>query len=167
MRIIECDRCHKRFNKDAKKTGYVNLDKRDIKTGELDGNREFDDWDLCDDCMDKIRDFMRPAVKQEREPDRPGSNVPKQPTVPPMPIKPKASIKRPIADGTKYSAVTPEKIELIKELAREGKTVKEISELVGVSDPTVRKYKREVDNEDADQIEKIFFGEVPENETDL
>lgn len=23
MRIIECDRCHKRFNKDAKKTGYV------------------------------------------------------------------------------------------------------------------------------------------------
>lgn len=33
MRIIECDRCHKRFKKDAKKTGYVNLDQRDIKTG--------------------------------------------------------------------------------------------------------------------------------------
>ena len=170
MRIIECDRCHKRISNDAVKIGYISLDTQDVKTGDLDGKNEFEGWDLCDDCMDKIRDFMRPAVKavkQEREPDRPGSNVPKQPTVPPMPIKPKASIKRPIADGTKYSAVTPEKIEQIKELAREGKLVKEISELVGVSDPTVRKYKREVDNEDADQIEKMFFGEVPENETDL
>ena len=45
--------------------------------------------------------------------------------------------------------------------------MKEISELVGVSDPTVRKYKREVDNDDADKMEKIFFGEMTENETDL
>ena len=59
MRIIECDRCHKRFNKDAKKTGYVNLDQRDIKTGGLEGNSEFDDWDVCDDCMQRIRDFVR------------------------------------------------------------------------------------------------------------
>jgi len=35
MRLIECDRCHKRFNKDAKKTGYVNLDLRDIGSGAM------------------------------------------------------------------------------------------------------------------------------------
>lgn len=72
MRIIECDRCHKRFNKDAKKTGYVNLDQRDINTGALDGNSEFDDWDICPDCMEKIRDFVRMVPKVRQEPDRPG-----------------------------------------------------------------------------------------------
>ena len=157
MRIIECDRCHKRISNDAVKIGYISLDTQDVKTGDLDGKNEFEGWDLCDECMKEITDFvqhMRPAVQI---PD--GFKA--------VDAKPRASIKRPIADGTKYSAVTPEKIEQIKELAREGKTVKEISELVGVSDPTVRKYKREVDNEDADQIEKMFFGEVPENEADL
>ena len=158
MRIIECDRCHKRIEgKDE--IGYVALDWRSVKTGDLAGENTLDSWDFCDECMKEITDFVQhmspPPVAQVTE-------APKA-----TDTKPRASIKRPIADGTKYSAVTPEKIEQIKELAREGKTVKEISELVGVSDPTVRKYKREVDNEDADQIEKMFFGEVPENETDL
>lgn len=156
MRIIECDRCHKRIeSKDE--VGYVALDWRSVKSGDLAGANTLDSWDFCDECMKEITDFvqhMRPAVQV---PD--GFKA--------VDAKPKASIKRPIADGTKYAAVTPEKVEQIKELAREGKTVKEISELVGVSDPTVRKYKREVDNEDADKMEKIFFGEVTENETDL
>lgn len=155
MRIIECDRCHKRIEgKDE--IGYVALDWRSVKTGDLAGANTLDSWDFCDECMKEITDFvqhMRPAVYPD------GFKA--------VDVKPKASIKRPIADGTKYSAVTPEKIEQIKTLAREGKTVKEISELVGVSDPTVRKYKREIDNEDADKMEKIFFGEVTENETDL
>ena len=71
MRIIECDRCHKRI-KGVSKTGYVNLDQRDIKTGGLDGNSEFDDWDICPDCMEKIRDFVRmvPQVRQEPDPAR-------------------------------------------------------------------------------------------------
>lgn len=68
MRIIECDRCHKRFNKDAKKTGYVNLDLRDIGSGGLDGNSEFDDRDICPDrcpksnttyCVGVINDSKR------------------------------------------------------------------------------------------------------------
>lgn len=41
--------------------------------------------DICDDCMQKIRDFVRMVPPVRQEPDRPGSNVPKQPTVPPMP----------------------------------------------------------------------------------
>ena len=156
MRIIECDRCHKRIeSKDE--VGYVALDWRSVKSGDLAGANTLDNWDFCDECMKEITDFVQHI--------RPAVQVPEGFRA--IDVKPKASIKRPIADGTKYSAVTPEKIEQIKELAREGKTVKEISELVCVSDPTVRKYKREVDNEDADQIEKMFFGEVPENETDL
>ncbi len=81
MRIIECDRCHKRFNKDAKKTGYVNLDQRDIKTGELDGNREFDDWDICPDCMEKIREFVRKVSPKAEKPEgeKPKATIKKMP----------------------------------------------------------------------------------------
>ena len=57
MRLIVCDRCRQEIN-GASKTGYINLDKRDITTGELEGNREFDEWDLCDDCLMQIRDFV-------------------------------------------------------------------------------------------------------------
>lgn len=133
MRIIECDRCHKRFNKDAKKTGYVNLDQRDINTGALDGNSEFDDWDVCDDCMQKIRDFVRMVPPE-------GFKA--------VEIKPKATIKKPVP-GT---ALTQEKIDLIKQLARDGKTVKEICDYTGVSDPTVRKYKKEVCDETTEPV---------------
>ena len=60
MRLIVCDRCRQEIN-GVKKTGYINLDKRDIATGELEGNREFDEWDLCDDCLMQIRDFLHMA----------------------------------------------------------------------------------------------------------
>ena len=60
MRLIVCDRCRQEIN-GVKKTGYINLDKRDIATGVLEGNREFDEWDLCDDCMMQIRDFVHMA----------------------------------------------------------------------------------------------------------
>ena len=119
MRIIECDRCHKRFNKDAKKTGYVNLDQRDINTGALDGNSEFDDWDICPDCMEKIRDFVL--------------------VVPPKEEKPKATIKKMPVEGK-----TITKPDWIRRLAGEGKTIKEICEITGCSEPTARKYKAEV-----------------------
>lgn len=154
MRIIECDRCHKRF-KGVSKTGYINLDLRDIGSGELEGNHEFDEWDLCEDCMRLIRNFIKMTPPVRQEPDRPGSNVPKQPTVPPMPegfkavdIKPRATIRKPVA-GT---ALTQEKIDLIKQMASEGKTVKEICDYTGVSDPTVRKYKKEVTNETTEPV---------------
>jgi DNA invertase Pin-like site-specific DNA recombinase len=116
------------MSNDTEKTGYINLDMRDVRTGDLDGNREFDLWDLCEECMKEIRDF----VKQKSD------------------NKPKATIKRPISADTKYAAITPERVKRIKELVREGKTVKEIAELVGVSDPTVRKYKAEVAIETSD-----------------
>ena len=124
MRIIECDRCHKRFNKDAKKTGYVNLDQRDIKTGGLDGNSEFDDWDICPDCMEKIREFVRKVPPKAEKPEE---------------EKPKATIKK--------------KPDWIRRLASEGKTIKEICEITGCSEPTARKYKAEVTpNEETEPV---------------
>ena len=142
MRLIECDRCHKRINKDARKTGYINLDQRDIRTGELDGNREFDDWDLCDDCMQKIRDFVRmmPTKESSKVPD--GFEI--------VDVKPKVSIKRRVPVPVQGTTIT--KPDWIRRLAGEGKTVKEIAEKVGVSDPTVRKYKAEVANETTEPI---------------
>lgn len=146
MRIIECDRCHKRI-KGVSKTGYVNLDLRDIGSGELEGNHEFDEWDLCDDCMRLIRNYIKMTSPVRQEPDRPGANVPKQPTVTPTPegfravdIKPRATIRKPVTG----MALSQEKIDLIKQMAQDGKTVKEICEYTGVSEPTVRKYKKEV-----------------------
>lgn len=118
MRIIECDRCHKRI-KGVSKTGYINLDLRDIGSGELEGNHEFDEWDLCEDCMRLIRDFVR--------------------MVPPKEEKPKATIKKMPVQGK-----TITKPDWIRRLASEGKTVKEICEITGCSEPTARKYKAEV-----------------------
>lgn len=116
MRIIECDRCHKRI-KGVEKTGFIGLDYQNIKTGDLDGNNEFDGWDLCEDCMQKIRDFVRNISE-----------------------KPKAQIKRvPKAEGTMIT-----RADWIRRLAGEGKTVKEICEITKASEPTVRKYKAEV-----------------------
>lgn len=72
------------------------------------------------------------------------------PTKPAEPVKtsdltveapaPKATVKRRI-EG---KSISEEQVEKIKQLVKEGKTVKEIVELTGVSDPTVRKYKAEV-----------------------
>ena len=128
MRIIECDRCHKRFNKDAKKTGYVNLDLRDIGSGELEGNHEFDDWDVCDDCMREIRNFILKIQPKEE--------------------KTKATIKKMPVQGK-----TITKPDWIRRLAGEGKTIKEICEITGCSEPTARKYKAEVTpNEETEPV---------------
>ena len=97
MRIIECDRCHK-WIKGVSKTEYINLDLRDIGSGELEGNHEFDEWDLCEDCLRLIRDFVR--------------NIPE---------KPKATIKKMPVQGK-----TITKPDWIRRLASEGKTTKEI-----------------------------------------
>lgn len=60
--------------------------------------------------------------------------------------KPKETIKRVHAEGW-----TITKPDWIRRLASEGKTVKEICEITGCSEPTARKYKAEVmPNEDTD-----------------
>lgn len=132
MRLIECDRCHKRIeNKDE--VGYVALDWRSVKSGDLAGSNTLDSWDFCDECMKEITDFVQHM--------RPGAQIPQGFKA--VDVKPKATIKKPFT-GT---ALTQEKIDMIKQMAREGMTVKEICDRTGVSEPTVRKYKREVTHE--------------------
>ena len=150
MRIIECDRCHKRI-KGVSKTGYINLDLRDIGPGELEGNHEFDEWDLCDDCLMQIRDFVHmvpltlkvdeqlvaSTIKQIKEEEQdPGQEEPAQVDVDEShglaarPKRPKAG--------------SHPKAELMKEMARSGASLTEIMEVAGCSEPTARKYMKEV-----------------------
>lgn len=132
MRIIECDRYHKRIGNDREKTGYINLDMRDTRTGELEGNREFEDWDLCDDCLREIRNFVKMEPGRQET-----SKIPEGFKA--VDAKPAAVIKKMPVQGK-----TITKPDWIRRLAREGKTVKEICEITGCSEPTARKYKAEV-----------------------
>lgn len=159
MRLIVCDRCRKEI-KGVSKTGYINLDKRDIGTGELEGNREFDEWDLCDDCLMQIRDFVHMAplklkvdetlltqtvmeqiktVASTPEPD-PGQGEEPDPIDVDESHGLAAKPKRPKA------GVHP-KAELMKEMARSGASLTEIMEVAGCSEPTARKYMKEVQDE--------------------
>lgn len=131
MRKIECDRCHAEIQAARDVVGVVSLTTASLKGVPIKYN-PFKGWDLCNDCYEEIRKFIETDPNAE-EPKRSG-----------------AKIKRPISDGTKYAAVTPEKIEQIKQMARDGKTVKEICDATGVSDPTVRKYKKGVTHEEPD-----------------
>lgn len=159
MRLIVCDRCRKEI-KGVSKTGYINLDKRDIGTGELEGNREFDEWDLCDDCLMQIRDFVHMAplklkvdetlltqtvmkqiktVASTPEPD-PGQGEEPDPIDVDESHGLAAKPKRPKA------GVHP-KAELMKEMARSGASLTEIMEVAGCSEPTARKYMKEAQDE--------------------
>jgi len=60
VRLIACDRCRQEIP-EATKTGYIYLSKRDVTFGTIEGNSEFDKWDLCDDCLMQIRDFVHMA----------------------------------------------------------------------------------------------------------
>ena len=67
MRIIECDRCHKRIeSKDE--VGYVALDWRSVKSGDLAGANTLDSWDFCDECMQEIEEFVRSKKKETVKP---------------------------------------------------------------------------------------------------
>lgn len=78
--------------------------------------------------MEKIREFVR--------------------KVPPKEEKPKATIKKMPVQGK-----TITKPDWIRRLASEGKTIKEICEITGCSEPTARKYKAEVTpNEETEPV---------------
>ena len=160
MRLIVCDRCRQEI-RGVSKTGYVNLDKRDIATGVLEGNREFDEWDLCDDCLMQIRDFVHmaplnlkieknlltPIIEKQinaagtecaHEQD-PGQEEPAQVDV----DESHGLAERP----KRLKAGTHPKAELMKEMARSGASLTEIMEVAGCSEPTARKYMKEAQDE--------------------
>lgn len=131
MRIIICDRCRKRMTQ-AEKTGYVCLDWRDVKTGDLEGQQvDLSDWDLCDDCMAEIEQFVRMKPKKKTE-SSPEPAVEKGTTSEePEPEKKKAG---------KEKACKKIDVGKIRALSEAGWPVKEIAADVGCSEVTVYKH---------------------------
>lgn len=157
MRVILCDRCGARIEREDT-VGFVGLTRKDINTGNLIGKTDFEDWDICDDCMKQIEEFVRinPAkqelarkVAHEVAQEYSGATEPAPVEITELSedyiIKPKAIIKKPMP-----ARITPEQIDQIKAMVAEGMAVKDIAETVGVSGPTVRKYKKELEDETMD-----------------
>lgn len=130
MRIIICDRCKKELPKDIDNAGYVSLGLRDVRTGESSEIKEFENWDLCESCMDAILDAVKMIAPVKHSKPMAESLVQGSE---PVEIKPTATIKK------KFS-LDPEKVAQIKALSKDGKSIKEIAVETGVSEPTVRKY---------------------------
>ena len=136
MRVIQCDRCKAAIPPEKDTVGVVSLTTASLRGTQIIMN-PFKGWDLCADCYEEIRKFINMNPNEE----------PKKTKVPEgfraVDIKPRATIRKPVTG----MALSQEKIDLIKQMAQDGKTVKEICEYTGVSEPTVRKYKKEVTNE--------------------
>lgn len=130
MRVIICDRCKKELPKDIDNAGYVSLGLRDVRTGESSEIKEFENWDLCESCMDAILDCVQ--MIQPVKHSKPMAESLIQGSEP-VEIKPTATIK-------KRLALDPEKVAIIRQMGDDGKNVKEIAEYTGVSELTVRKY---------------------------
>lgn len=149
-RLIICDRCGERIeNQDD--VGYVCLNWRDIKTGDSVGyTKDVEGWDICNDCMKQIEGFVRmkpaPAVPKvnpvlvNKFHERNDAAIEKLIEQQEQPEKPKATIKKPMP-----ARITLEQIEQIKKMVATGTSVNAIAEFVGVSAPTVRKYKKEIE----------------------
>ena len=138
MRLIICDRCKKKLV-NPKKIGYVALNWRDPKTDEFAGRPMTENMDFCDECMDKIANFIQsgdlvPSEEQEEEevihaddvvPDEDPEPEPEQePESAAVPAKPKTTVN----------------VGRIRQLAEEGKSITRIAEITGYSYPTVKKY---------------------------
>lgn len=157
MRLIICDKCKKKL-KNPKKIGYVGLNWRDPKTDEFAGRSITEDMDFCDECMDKIANFIAngdlvPAEEQEEEEVIPADDViPDEDTEPepepePEPervvsvdaVIPEPEQKPEIAAVPAKSKTTVN-VGRIRQLAEEGKSITRIAEITGYSYPTVKKY---------------------------
>ncbi len=151
MRLIICDKCKKKLV-NPKKIGYVALNWRDPKTDEFAGRSMTEDMDFCDECMDKIANFIQsgdlvPAEEQEEEEVIPADDV--IPDEDPEPEPERVVSVDAVIPGQEQepeSAVVPAKskttvnVGRIRQLAEEGKSITRIAEITGYSYPTVKKY---------------------------
>ena len=153
MRQIKCDRCkriivHRRGGVTVldDKIGRISISSEtEVGLAGEEDIGQLEDWELCPDCIEKIVKFVR---NEEPEPDadqREGT-VDEAPAAPeekqvdltkfePAEVhedKPKSSVRM----------ITPETRKQIRDLAKDGKSAREISDLTGVSVPTANKYMR-------------------------
>lgn len=145
MRLIICDRCKKKLI-NPKKIGYVALNWRDPKTDEFAGRPMTEDMDFCDDCMDKIANFIQngdlvPTAEQDEEEVIPADDVIPEPEPDPAISEPEPKLKQePESAAVPAKPKTTVNIGRIRQLAEEGKSITRIAEITGYSYPTVKKY---------------------------
>lgn len=66
MRIIKCDRCGAEIPGDQDTVGFVGVELKDIRTGDLLGDNPFDSWDLCDQCFVDIQTYIRMKPRKQK-----------------------------------------------------------------------------------------------------
>ena len=169
MRTIVCDKCGKiirmiRGNRIIKddpigKVSIHTVDK-DGKVIERDLGK-INEMEICPDCISKlIESFVKKGIAEQPDP----SEMEKAPEEPehdadqregPVDEAPAAPEEKQV-DLTKFEPaevhedkpkssvrmITPETRKRIRELAKDGKSAREIAELTGVSAPTANKYMR-------------------------
>jgi len=147
------------------------IGKVSIHTVDKDGNvielnlGKINEMEICPDCISKlIESFVKKGIAEQPDPSEMEKKAPEEPepdadqregTVDEAPDAPADPPEEPAAgDGFKPGEVkldppkssvrmiTPETRKQIRDLAKDGKSAREISELTGVSIPTANKYMR-------------------------
>lgn len=120
MRIIKCDRCGREMDpKEYENAGYVKIVWRSLWTSTEESDNEFEDWDLCEPCVDKITEFIKAEPKKDAEPEK---KLPKKP----------------------YPGSGPSiDVKKAQALRDAGWSVKKIAAELKTSEPTVRKWTHE------------------------
>lgn len=72
MRIIRCDRCGREISlTEDVKIGYIDVTWRDLERDDIDDSNPFETWDFCEECVEKIKAFVRkeekPVLMAKRE----------------------------------------------------------------------------------------------------
>lgn len=63
MRIIKCDRCGCEIPKSTM-VGYVSVRQKEVVTGALIGENPYEQWDLCDECMNAVKCFIKKTTEK-------------------------------------------------------------------------------------------------------
>lgn len=170
MRTIVCDKCGKiiRMVRSDQVIKDDPIGKVLIRTVDKDGKvierdlGKIDEMEICPDCISKlIESFVKKGIAEQPDPSEMGKKAPEDPepdadqredTVDEAPAAPEEKQ----VDLTKFEPaevhedkpkssvrmITPETRKQIRDLAKDGKSAREISELTGVSVPTANKYMR-------------------------
>lgn len=170
MRQIKCDRCkriivHRRGGVTVldDKIGRISISSEtEVGLAGEENIGQLEDWELCPDCIEKIVKFIR-----NEETEEPPEELPDEKKAPeePEPVADQregtedealVAPEEKQVDLTKFEPaevhedkpkssvrmITPETRKQIRDLAKDGKSAREISELTGVSIPTANKYMR-------------------------
>lgn len=170
MRTIVCDKCGKiiRMVRSDQVIKDDPIGKVSIYTVDKDGKvierdlGEIEEMEICPDCISKlIESFVKKGIAEQPDPSEMEKKAPEDPepdadqsedTVDEAPAAPEEKQ----VDLTKFEPaevhedkpkssvrmITPETRKQIRDLAKDGKSAREISELTGVSIPTANKYMR-------------------------